>query len=76
MPHTLGRSPARGKGRGREARMHEQKLLFDPERAPWVERLWNQAGTAVRRKVVSILAEMARANVKPKAKERSARHES
>ena len=55
--------------------MNEQRWLFEPRRAPWVDRLWQQVGAEVRRQVVTCLAEMARAKLGPKEQEKNRAHE-
>ncbi len=40
--------------------MSEQRLLFEPRRPPWVDRLWQEIPTDTRRQLISILAEMGR----------------
>ena len=44
--------------------MDEQARLFDPHRSPWVERLWHEARPRVRRKLIALLAEMGKANLR------------
>lgn len=46
--------------------MEREALLFDLHRMPWVERIWRESDPAVRREVIRVLAEMARANLRPK----------
>ena len=45
--------------------MSEQQPLFDPQQAPWVERLWKQLGQARRQQLIRMLAEIAAASVQP-----------
>jgi hypothetical protein len=56
--------------------MDEQARLFDPHRSPWVERLWREAKPRVRRKLIALLAEMGRVNLRRMAARREVRRES
>ncbi len=48
--------------------MGEQRLLFQPRRKAWVNRLWRQVSVEKRREVISILAEMARRSLTPRSR--------
>ncbi len=43
--------------------MSEQRLLFDPHRSIWVERLWQRIDTQTRGTLISILVQMARSSL-------------
>ena len=43
--------------------MSEQRLLFDPHRSIWVERLWQRIDAQTRGKLISILVQMARSSL-------------
>lgn len=47
--------------------MHEQKLLFHPQEKPWMERFWRRVPSETRRRVLAILAEMAKAALADRA---------
>lgn len=40
--------------------MSKQRLLFEPQRSPWVDELWRQVPPKRRQEIVAALAEMAR----------------
>ena len=46
--------------------MSEQRLLFRPQRKPWVNRLWRRVCVEKRQEVISILAEMAKRSLMPR----------
>lgn len=46
--------------------MSQQRLLFDPPGARWVERIWERIDPGTRREVLCVLAEMARRSLVPR----------
>ena len=58
--------------------MSEQQPLFDPQQAPWVERLWKQLEQTRRQQLIRILAEIAAASVQstPVRSEKESQNES
>ncbi len=53
--------------------MSKQRLLFKPQRSPWVDRLWRQLPAKTRREIVAALAEMARLTLKQVQQHRAQR---
>ena len=47
----------------KEVSMSEQRLLFDPHRSIWVERLWQRIDAETRGTLISILVQMARSSL-------------
>ncbi len=58
--------------------MSEQQPLYDPQQAPWIERLWKQLGPDRRQQVIRMLAEIAAAAVQstPIRSEKESQNES
>jgi hypothetical protein len=44
--------------------MSKQRLLFQPQRRPWVDQLWRRIPPKRRREIIAVLAEMARITLK------------
>jgi len=44
--------------------MSKQRLLFQPQRSPWVDQLWRRIPPKRRRQIIAVLAEMARITLK------------
>lgn len=44
--------------------MSKQRLLFQPQRRPWVDLLWRRIPAKRRREIIAVLAEMARITLK------------
>lgn len=40
--------------------MSKQRLLFEPQRSPWVDQLWRHISPEKRHEIIAALAEMAR----------------
>jgi len=55
--------------------MSQQSLLSEPWRDPWVDRLWRSANPEKRQKILSVLAEIGRAAISPRPRERDASEE-
>ncbi len=53
--------------------MSKQRLLFKPQRSPWVDRLWRQLPAKTHREIVAALAEMARLTLKQVQQHRAQR---
>ena len=47
----------------KEAKMSQQRSLFETATAPWVVRLWDTIDPEKRQEVLAIAAEMARGNL-------------
>jgi hypothetical protein len=56
----------------KEGLMRQQSLLFELREDAWVDRLWRSTDPEKRQRIVSILAEIGRAAISPRPREREA----